>query len=49
MDQSQMELKEKTLDVSKINNLDWNAKIDLLFGLRNTMDNLDQLDLFGIF
>ncbi len=34
----------KTLDVSQINNLGWNAKIDLPFGLRNTIDNLDKLD-----
>ena len=34
----------KTLDVSQINNLGWKAKIDLPFGLRNTIDNLDKLD-----
>ena len=33
----------KTLDVSQINNLGWYAKIDLPFGLRNTIDNLDKL------
>ena len=34
----------KTLDVSQINKLGWNAKIDLPFGLRNTINNLDKLD-----
>ncbi len=34
----------KTLDVSQINNLGWNAKIELSSGLRNTIDNLDKSD-----